>query len=317
MKESVVISVSSISGTRHFQLGKWYRHCLKGFGYFILAGILTTAGVIYYLVNEVDFAKLKQRELENRSMSLNEEVSSLKELRDSLQSDLLEREEKMQTVSDRLGDLEKVLGVEEDDGDAKIESRLDTAAITSSVRVEMLNRIPNGAPVKEGRISSGYGKRVHPVTGDVKFHRGQDFAVNVGTAIYAPADGVVEVTRPSNQGSGNYMRLQHSFGFTSSYSHMSKFEVQMGDFVQKGDLIGYSGNTGLTSGPHLHYEIRFVGRSLDPKPFVDWGLNDFDTIFTKIRGVRWESLVSKVEQRVSAQLQLSSQKGAQLVDNLK
>lgn len=317
MKESVVISVSSISGTRHFQLGKWYRHCLKGFGYFILAGVLTTAGVIYYLVNEVDFAKLKQRELENRSMSLNEEVSSLKELRDSLQSDLLEREEKMQTVSDRLGDLEKVLGVEEDDADAKIESRLDTAAITSSVRVVMLNRIPNGAPVKEGRISSGYGKRVHPVTGDVKFHRGQDFAVNVGTAIYAPADGVVEVTRPSNQGSGNYMRLQHSFGFTSSYSHMSKFEVQMGDFVQKGDLIGYSGNTGLTSGPHLHYEIRFVGRSLDPKPFVDWGLNDFDTIFTKIRGVRWESLVSKVEQRVSAQLQLSSQKGAQLVDNLK
>lgn len=317
MKESVVISVSSISGTRHFQLGKWYRHCLKGFGYFILAGVLTTAGVIYYLVNEVDFAKLKQRELENRSMSLNEEVSSLKELRDSLQSDLLEREEKMQTVSDRLGDLEKVLGVEEDDADAKIESRLDTAAITSSVRVVMLNRIPNGAPVKEGRISSGYGKRVHPVTGDVKFHRGQDFAVNVGTAIYAPADGVVEVTRPSNQGSGNYMRLQHSFGFTSSYSHMSKFEVQMGDFVQKGDLIGYSGNTGLTSGPHLHYEIRFVGRSLDPKPFVDWGLNDFDTIFTKIRGVRWESLVSKVEQRVSAQLQLSSQKGAQLVDNSK
>ncbi|WPC76798.1 M23 family metallopeptidase [Vibrio porteresiae] len=317
MKESVVISVSSISGTRHFQLGKWYRHCLKGFGYFILAGVLTTAGVIYYLVNEVDFAKLKQRELENRSMSLNEEVSSLKELRDSLQSDLLEREEKMQTVSDRLGDLEKVLGVEEDDADAKIESRLDTAAITSSVRVVMLNRIPNGAPVKEGRISSGYGKRVHPVTGDVKFHRGQDFAVNVGTAIYAPADGVVEVTRPSNQGSGNYMRLQHSFGFTSSYSHMSKFEVQMGDFVQKGDLIGYSGNTGLTSGPHLHYEIRFVGRSLDPKTFVDWGLNDFDTIFTKIRGVRWESLVSKVEQRVSAQLQLSSQKGAQLVDNLK
>ena len=316
MKENLVISVSSISGTRHFQLGKWYRHCLKGFGYLALVGVLTAGSVIYYLVNEVDFAKLKQRELENRSMSLNEEVSSLQELRDSLQSDLLEREEKMQTVSDRLGDLEKVLGVE-DDANEKIESRLDTAAITSSVRVVMLNQIPNGKPVKEGRISSGYGKRVHPVTGKVKFHRGQDFAVNVGTAIYAPADGVVEVTRPSNQGSGNYLRLQHSFGFTSSYSHMSKFKVHMGDFVQKGDLIGYSGNTGLTSGPHLHYEIRFVGRSLDPKPFVDWGLNDFDTIFTKIRGVRWESLVSKVEQRVSAQLQLSSQKAVQLVDNSK
>ncbi|MZI93157.1 peptidoglycan DD-metalloendopeptidase family protein [Vibrio sp. CAIM 722] len=315
MKENVIISVSSVSGTRHFHVGKWVRHVLRGFGYLILTAILVTAGVIYYLVHEVDFAKLKQKQLEHQSMSLNEEVLSLKELKDNLQGDLLEREERMQTVSDRLGDLEKVLGV--DDSDEALETRLDVAAITSSVRKVMLSQIPSGAPVKEGRISSGYGKRVHPVTGVVKFHRGQDFAVNIGTPIYAPADGVVEVTRPSNQDSGNYLRIQHSFGFTSSYSHMSKFSTKMGDFVHKGDLIGYSGNTGLTSGPHLHYEIRFVGRSLDPKPFVDWGLNDFDTIFTKIRGVRWESLVSMVEQRVSAQLQLSSQKVVQLQGTLK
>ncbi|ENI4127687.1 peptidoglycan DD-metalloendopeptidase family protein [Vibrio fluvialis] len=313
MKENVIVSVSSIHGTRHFHIGKWFRHCLKGFGYVLLAGAVAAGGVIYYLVGEVDFAKLKQQELESQSTSLNEEVTSLKELKDNLENDLLEREEKMQIVSDRLGDLEKVLGVE--DSGAELESRLDTAAITSSVRMVMLTQIPSGAPVHNARISSGYGKRVHPVTGQVKFHRGQDFAVNTGTPVYAPADGVVEVTRASSKGSGNFLRLQHSYGFTSSYSHLQKFAVKSGDFIQKGDLIGYSGNSGLSSGPHLHYEIRFVGRSLDPRPFVDWGVNDFESIFTKVRGIRWESLVNKVELRVSAQLQLSSQRVVQLADN--
>ncbi|ENU5813575.1 peptidoglycan DD-metalloendopeptidase family protein [Vibrio fluvialis] len=313
MKENVIVSVSSIHGTRHFHIGKWFRHCLKGFGYFLLAGAVAAGGVIYYLVGEVDFAKLKQQELESQSTSLNEEVASLKELKENLENDLLEREEKMQIVSDRLGDLEKVLGVE--DSGAELESRLDTAAITSSVRMVMLTQIPSGAPVHNARISSGYGKRVHPVTGQVKFHRGQDFAVNTGTPVYAPADGVVEVTRASSKGSGNFLRLQHSYGFTSSYSHLQKFAVKSGDFIQKGDLIGYSGNSGLSSGPHLHYEIRFVGRSLDPRPFVDWGVNDFESIFTKVRGIRWESLVNKVELRVSAQLQLSSQRVVQLADN--
>ncbi|ELC0659950.1 peptidoglycan DD-metalloendopeptidase family protein [Vibrio fluvialis] len=313
MKENVIVSVSSIHGTRHFHIGKWFRHCLKGFGYVLLAGAVAAGGVIYYLVGEVDFAKLKQQELESQSTSLNEEVASLKDLKENLENDLLEREEKMQIVSDRLGDLEKVLGVE--DSGAELESRLDTAAITSSVRMVMLTQIPSGAPVHNARISSGYGKRVHPVTGQVKFHRGQDFAVNTGTPVYAPADGVVEVTRASSKGSGNFLRLQHSYGFTSSYSHLQKFAVKSGDFIQKGDLIGYSGNSGLSSGPHLHYEIRFVGRSLDPRPFVDWGVNDFESIFTKVRGIRWESLVNKVELRVSAQLQLSSQRVVQLADN--
>jgi murein DD-endopeptidase MepM/ murein hydrolase activator NlpD len=312
MKERVTISVSSIHGTKHFYIGKWFRHMLKGFGSLIIAGLVITAGVIYYLVDEVDFAKLKQSELETKSMSLSEEVTSLKELKNNLENDLLAREERMSLVSDRLGDLEKLLGVGDSQGE--LESRLDAAAITSSVRMVMLNQIPNGAPVHDARISSGYGKRVHPVTGKIKFHRGQDFAVNIGTPIYAPADGVVEVVRPGNRGSGNFIRLQHAYGFSSSYSHLKKFHVHTGDFVQKGDLIAYSGNSGLSSGPHLHYEVRFVGRPLNPRPFVDWNVDNFEAIFSNVRGIRWESLVDKIELRVSAQLQLSSQKGVHLTD---
>ncbi len=231
MKERVVVSVSSIHGTKHFHLDKWYRQFLKGFGYFVAAGIVTIACVIYYLMGEVDFAKLKQQELETKSMTLTEEVESLKLLKSNLESDLLDREERINTVSDRLGDLEKVLGMEE--GNGLLETRLDTAAINSSVRMVMLTQIPSGAPVINARISSGYGKRKHPVTGTVKMHRGQDFAVNTGTPVYAPADGVVEVARSSKKGSGNFLRLQHSYGFSSSYSHLHKFKVKSGDFVKK------------------------------------------------------------------------------------
>jgi murein DD-endopeptidase MepM/ murein hydrolase activator NlpD len=144
---------------------------LKGVGYLLIASVRATGAFIYKLVNDAYFARLKQIELENKSLTLSEEVSSLKSLKASLEGDLLEREEKIQLVSDKLGDLEKVLGMGETS--SELESRLDTAAITSSVRMVMLTQIPSGSPVQKGRISSSYGKRVHPVTGKTAFHRGQ------------------------------------------------------------------------------------------------------------------------------------------------
>ncbi len=289
---------------------------MKVLSYILFVGVIVTGIVIYYLVHEAEFAKLKQKELETKYSSVNRELTALTALKSTLEHDLSEREERMQLVSDRLNDLENVLGMSDQNG-AELESRLDTATITTSMRVMMLTQIPSGPPVINARTSSGYGKRKHPVTGIVKFHRGQDFAVNTGTPIYAPADGAVEVIRPSNKGSGNYLRIFHAYGFSSSYSHLSKFAVKRGDFVKKGDLIAYSGNSGLSSGPHLHYEVRFVGRALNPKPFISWNVDNFDTIFESVRGIGWESLVGQVQLRVSRQLQLSSQKVALLMDTSK
>ncbi|WP_231908849.1 M23 family metallopeptidase [Marinomonas sp. TW1] len=289
---------------------------MKVLSYIVFVGVIVTGIVIYYLVHEAEFAKLKQKELETKYSSVNRELTALTALKSTLEHDLSEREERMQLVSDRLNDLENVLGMSDQNG-AELESRLDTATITTSMRVMMLTQIPSGPPVINARTSSGYGKRKHPVTGIVKFHRGQDFAVNTGTPIYAPADGAVEVIRPSNKGSGNYLRIFHAYGFSSSYSHLSKFAVKRGDFVKKGDLIAYSGNSGLSSGPHLHYEVRFVGRALNPKPFISWNVDNFDTIFESVRGIGWESLVGQVQLRVSRQLQLSSQKVALLMDTSK
>ena len=316
MKDHLTIAISSVNGTKHFSFGKKFRHTFKVIGYTIILTLVFMAGVIYYLINEAEFAKIKQNELETRSSSLSRELATLTDLKTNLESDLVEREEKMQLVSDRLGDLESLLNMDNDDNN-ELGSRLDTAEINSSIRVAMLTQIPSGTPVKNARTSSGYGERIHPVTGIKKFHRGQDFAVNTGTPVYAPADGAIEVTRPSNKGSGNYLRIFHSHGFSSSYSHLSKFVASKGDFVKKGDLIAYSGNSGLSSGPHLHYEVRFIGRALNPKPFLDWDVNNFDSIFKNVRGIGWESLVGKIELRISHRLQLSSQKVAQLTDTSK
>ncbi len=302
-------------GSKHFSFGKRTRHTFKFASYIFLLAVILAAAVIYYLVTDAEFSKLKMQELENKSTSLTREITSLTALKVSLESDLLEREERIQSVSDRLGDLESLLDMDNTDT-TELESRLDIAAIHSSIRVAMLTQIPSGAPVINARTSSGYGERIHPVTGIKKFHRGQDFAVNTGTRIYAPADGTVEIIRPSNQGSGNYLRLLHGYGFSSSYSHLSKFAVKKGDFIKKGDLIAYSGNSGLSSGPHLHYEVRFIGRALNPKSFLDWNVDNFDSIFENVRGIGWESLVDTIELRVSHQLQLSSQKVALSTDTL-
>lgn len=134
----------------------------------------------------------------------------------------------------------------------------------------MSQQIPLGTVFdRPFRISSLYGARNIKGHSDAsKDHKGIDFPVRIGTPLYAAADGYVEVLRPSKslKGSGNFVRLQHAHGFESSFSHLSDFTVKTGDYVQKGDLIGYSGNTGYTTGPHLHYEIKFRGNHIDPKP---------------------------------------------------
>ena len=116
--------------------------------------------------------------------------------------------------------------------------------------------------------------------GKKQFHTGLDLAVKIGTPIYAPADGVVK-TRRSNRkkGYGNLLKIDHAFGFVTLYAHLDKFNVKRGQFVKKGDLIGWSGNTGYSSGPHLHYEIHFLSNALNPENFITWTPENFQDLF--------------------------------------
>lgn len=123
--------------------------------------------------------------------------------------------------------------------------------------------VPIGQPVASTRITSPYGGRRHPILGYVRMHAGIDFGAPYGSPIYAVADGVVSFAG-RHGGHGNYVRLQHSGGLGTGYGHMSRIAVRNGTQVRAGQVIGYVGSTGLSTGPHLHFEAYRGGRTINP-----------------------------------------------------
>jgi murein DD-endopeptidase MepM/ murein hydrolase activator NlpD len=120
-------------------------------------------------------------------------------------------------------------------------------------------------PVDGARISSGFGMRKHPILGFTKFHEGVDFAAPKGTPIYAAGDGVVKIAGWVN-GYGNFVELGHANRYETAYGHMSAFAkgIRPGVRVHQGQVIGYVGSTGRSTGPHLHYEIHIAGKKVNP-----------------------------------------------------
>jgi len=133
---------------------------------------------------------------------------------------------------------------------------------------QKLDATPTIAPLKDNAyISSPYGKRIDPFTGRISMHDGIDFAARIGTPIYATADGKVKYARYIG-GYGYTIKINHGFGYSTIFGHMSKMKPKEGQNVKRGDLIGYVGNTGRSTGPHLHYEIRYNKRSVNPSKYM-------------------------------------------------
>ncbi len=129
-----------------------------------------------------------------------------------------------------------------------------------------LDNIPIGKPAR-GYISSYYGYRRDPFTGKRAFHSGIDIVARYGSPVRATADGVVYRVGYA-RALGRYVKIRHKHGFMTVYGHLRKYVVKRGERVKKGDIIGYVGNTGRSTGPHVHYEIRRWGRSLNPLRFI-------------------------------------------------
>ncbi|MEW5919522.1 MAG: M23 family metallopeptidase [Bacillota bacterium] len=118
-----------------------------------------------------------------------------------------------------------------------------------------------------GRVTSEFGPRRSPFTGRREFHDGIDIAAPRGTPIYATADGKVSFA-VYRRGIGNYIMLDHGYGYQTIYGHLSGFAVSRGDTVNKGQLIGYMGNTGMSTGPHLHYTVFVNGVAVNPRDYM-------------------------------------------------
>lgn len=114
------------------------------------------------------------------------------------------------------------------------------------------------------RMASGYGVRIDPIYKIPKHHDGMDFSADVGTPIFATADGVVTVATKAVTGYGHHIDIDHGYNMMTRYAHMSEFNVKVGDHVKRGDIIGKVGSTGKSTGPHLHYEVRVKGQPQNP-----------------------------------------------------
>ena len=146
---------------------------------------------------------------------------------------------------------------------------LDEIAVLAKNKEALLASIPAIQPVKNDdlkRMASGYGMRMHPILKYRKMHNGMDFSAPTDTEVFATGNAVVKKARRTS-GFGNLVVLDHGFGYETYYAHLNEFNVKRGQKVKRGEIIGFVGNTGLSLGPHLHYEVHRNGKVVNPINF--------------------------------------------------
>lgn len=285
VKHRVLITVTDTERFRQFTLGQFVRWVL-----IVLALGVLAAGVAGWLYLETledakEEATLRQRVLERQIVRMREEASRLGE-------QIAQRQRDLDRLGDRLSDLEILVG-EKPDANDTTPTRLANVTLSAAQLALLFAIVPNGSPLPMEGVTSAFGWRKHPVTGRREFHPGIDLRAKRRKPVWTTADGVVEYAGyHKRSGYGNLVIVDHGFGFKTYYGHLRKVTVKRGDTVVKGDVIGISGNTGLSTAPHLHYEIRFLTRPVNPYWFIRWKRSDYTTIFKKVKQVPWESFIA-------------------------
>ncbi len=297
MKDRFIVTITDIEGSKHFMLHQIVKKFLLYIVLFVVVIISAGAWFISALNSEV-----KELEQKKKILSQNEYELSLKSNR--LQNLINKKSEQFEMLQDKIASIEELVGLTPDES-MEIDKRLEDIKISALTQEKLFGIIPNGPVIPYKGISASFGWRIHPIKKRKEFHPGVDLRAKINTPIKAPADGVVEYASSHKKGYGKLIILDHSFGFQTRYAHLNKFKVKAGQFVRKGEIIGYTGNTGLSTGPHLHYEVRFIGRILNPIYFFRWTRANFDKIFEKEKHVAWQSLVNMIT--ISNNLQQESQ----------
>ncbi|MCI6662467.1 peptidoglycan DD-metalloendopeptidase family protein [Campylobacter sp.] len=291
-KNKFMITITDLNGSRNFVLGDVIKRiALYIVLVFVLIGALTTF-YIRYLLETTNEAQELMSDLQRQNSMINE----------AKQASRLE----LERLEGKISELGEQYGVD-------LNASLENATFVQDIEKIMLSvaetkalfeGIPNGDPTGgKGRISDHYGYRTHPVLHHRQMHAGLDFAMPIGTPIYATANGVV-LSVGIQPGYGHMVEIRHNFGFGTRYGHLNgKYAVKQGDFVRKGDIIAYSGNSGLSTGPHLHYEIRFISKPLNPINFVNWKQENYKDIFQKEGQIQWQSLVKLLTPQITNKAQ--------------
>lgn len=218
-------------------------------------------------------------ELEKRDNEVYRSIFEANPLSDSARSKMIEQKKELDKVNvmgdDELSrDIAKTLNSITARAAYQFESYTAIEKLISN-QENKLASIPAIQPVSNKeltRIASGFGLRIHPIYGIAKMHNGLDFTAPQGTPIYATGDGTV-TTAGLGTGTGNHVIINHGYGYETVYMHMVKIKSRVGQKVQRGEVIGWVGNTGASTGPHCHYEVHINGTPVDPVYFFYNDLN--------------------------------------------
>ena len=238
------------------------------------------------VAEEVEAARadllVKKQDMDQIKLQLQhaqEEMETKRQEADTILADLVALGQEYQDYIDETEELQHELMEDlansyDELEDAKYREWLATSVpptTTSTVGDRVTNTV-NGitwyTPTKNFRISSDFGMRYHPISGQWKMHYGIDMAAPQGTPIYATRSGYVSVAAFQAGGAGYYVKLNHGDGYSSIYMHMTHYIVKVGEYVTAGQVIGYVGSTGGSTGPHLHFGISYNGTYVDPKDYI-------------------------------------------------
>ena len=277
MDHQINITVEDAKGVKEFSFHKRIKH----FAFYTVLAVIAGLGFSIYFAFELT------KELGN----IEAKKSILEAQITLLEQTIKNKEYELTRLDERLVSIEELIGMDVRD-DTTLSERVDVAQMTTKERIRIFEILPNGSPIDYKGITSKFGYRKHPITGRRELHKGSDMRARLNTEVYATANGVVEYAGyHRNSGYGRLIIIDNSYGFKTYFAHLNKIKVKNTQVVHKGDLIGLTGNTGRSNGPHLHYEIRFLQRALNPYWFIKWTMGNFEEIFKKEKKVPWHSLL--------------------------
>ena len=293
MNNHFTITIHDDNGVKQINLHKFVKKAmLYTVTFLLLLGFIAIATILY-LDASVDKVEEKKSTMKEAYQQLQKKNELLKASMQKTSSELASKKKELDSLADSLSDMEVRLGLEPSSEEMSIQKRFDLSKLSFDERITLMQLVPNGSPIEYKGITSKFGYRMHPTLHKKEFHRGVDLKAAMNTPVHAPADGIVEYAGiHKKSGFGRLVILKHAFGFKTVYGHLNKVVVKSRQFVQKGTLIAYTGNAGLSNGPHLHYEIRYMYNAYNPYWFIKWSMNNYNEIFQKEKKIPWQSLVA-------------------------
>jgi len=239
------------------------------------------------LQEEMEKLKIQMKEIEDRDNDIYRTIFEANPIPDSARQKMIDKKKEASMVARLSNDeLNESLIKQISQLQARLQTQkksFNTLETLIKNKEALLAATPAIQPVSNrdlNRIASGFGTRIDPVYKTMKFHAGLDFAAPQGTPIYATANGVVSFSGNAGNGFGNHVIIDHGFNYETLYGHMVRVKARAGQRVMRGEVIGWVGSTGKSTGPHLHYEVHKSGQKLDPIYFFynDLTPEQFDRI---------------------------------------